>query len=186
MRIAVLLFKKNKRYKQAIELSKNDKMYSDAMQTARESDDTEVVDNLLKFFVNNNEKECFAAALYVCYDLVSPDIVLELAWRANMMDFCMPYLIQVVKEYTTRLDALDKRRRRRRRTRKKRSRHRTISWPTTSCLASPVPAASVATRRSCRRARRWAPPACRRWACSHRWACSRRWACRSLVWASQG
>ena len=43
-------------------------------------------------------QECFAAALYVCYDLVSPDIVLELAWRANMMDFCMPYLIQVVKE----------------------------------------------------------------------------------------
>ena len=39
---------------------------------------------------------------------MSPDIVLELAWRANMMDFCMPYLIQVVKEYTTRLDALDK------------------------------------------------------------------------------
>merc|ERR1719174_2516352 len=107
-RIAVLLFKKNKRYKQAIELSKNDKMYSDAMQTARESEDTEIVDTLLKFFVNNNEKECFAAALYVCYDLVSPDIVLELAWRANMMDFCMPYLIQVVKEYTSRLDALDK------------------------------------------------------------------------------
>ena len=33
-RIAVLLFKKNKRYKQAIELSKQDKMFSDAMQTA--------------------------------------------------------------------------------------------------------------------------------------------------------
>jgi clathrin heavy chain len=107
-RIAVLLFKKNKRYKQAIELSKTDKMYSDAMQTARESEDAEVVDNLLKFFVNNNEKECFAAALYVCYDLVSPDVVLELAWRSNMMDFCMPYLIQVVKEFTGRLDALDK------------------------------------------------------------------------------
>jgi clathrin heavy chain len=107
-RIAVFLFKKNKRYKQAMDLSKNDKMYSDAMQTARESESAECVEQLLRYFVEAGDQECFAACLYVCYDLVQPDIVLELAWRANMMDFCMPYLIQVVKEYCGRVDALDK------------------------------------------------------------------------------
>jgi clathrin heavy chain len=107
-RIAVFLFKRNKRYKQAMDLSKNDKMYSDAMQTARESESQEFVEQLLRYFVESGDQECFAACLYVCYDLVQPDVVLELAWRANMMDFCMPYLIQVVKEYTGRVDALDK------------------------------------------------------------------------------
>merc|ERR1712151_1217367 len=34
-RIAALVYKKNKRYKQSIELSKVDKMYKDAMETAR-------------------------------------------------------------------------------------------------------------------------------------------------------
>jgi clathrin heavy chain len=107
-RIAVLLFKKNKRYKQAIELSKQDKMFSDAMQTAADSGSGEIVEALMRYFVEANDNESFAACLYVCYDLVAPDVVLELAWRSNMMDFAMPYLIQVVKEYTGRLDALDK------------------------------------------------------------------------------
>merc|ERR1711904_41279 len=91
-RIAVLLFKKNKRYKQAIELSKNDKMYSDAMQTAADSGSSELVGTLLRYFVENKDQECFAACLYVCYDQVAPDTVLELAWRANMMDYAMPYM----------------------------------------------------------------------------------------------
>merc|ERR1712232_336414 len=32
----------------------------------------------------------------------------ELAWRKNMLDYAMPYLIQVLREYTGRIDALDK------------------------------------------------------------------------------
>lgn len=41
------------------------------------------------------EKECFAACLYTCYDLLRPDVVLELAWRHQLMDFAFPYMIQV-------------------------------------------------------------------------------------------
>lgn len=36
-----------------------------------------------------------------CYDLLRPDVILELAWRHNIMDFAMPYLIQV--SFTIRL-----------------------------------------------------------------------------------
>lgn len=33
--------------------------------------------------------------LFQCYDLLRPDVILELAWRHKIMDFAMPYLIQV-------------------------------------------------------------------------------------------
>merc|ERR1719323_273971 len=107
-RIAALVYKKNKRYKQSIDLSKLDKMYKDAMETARDSSNPELAEALLWYFVDEDMKECFAACLFTCYDLVRPDVGLELAWRKGMLDFAMPFLIQVLREYTGRIDALDK------------------------------------------------------------------------------
>jgi len=107
-RIAALVYTKNKRYKQAIELSKLDKVYKDAMETARDSGNAQLVEDLLRFFVEENMQECFCACLYTCYDYVKPDVALELAWRKNMLDYAMPYLIQTLKEYTGRIDGLDK------------------------------------------------------------------------------
>mmetsp|Transcript_27457 Transcript_27457/g.48733 ORF Transcript_27457/g.48733 Transcript_27457/m.48733 type:complete len:1718 (-) Transcript_27457:73-5226(-) len=107
-RISALVYKKNKRYKQAIELSKGDKMFKDAMETARDSGNADLAEQLLRYFVDQDSKECFAACLYTCYDLIRPDVAMELAWRKNMTDFAMPYLVQVLREYTSRIDALDK------------------------------------------------------------------------------
>ena len=61
-----------------------------------------------------------------CYDLLHPDVILELAWKHNIMDFAMPYLIQVnnlsrgiellklthdilqvMREYTSKVDKLE-------------------------------------------------------------------------------
>jgi clathrin heavy chain len=53
---------------------------------------------LLKFFVENGQKEFFTVTLYTCYELLKPDIVLEYAWRFGLYDFTMPYIIQLVKE----------------------------------------------------------------------------------------
>jgi len=107
-RIAAVVYKKNKRFKQSIELSKQDKIYKDCMETARDSDNSDLAESLLRFFCEIESKECFAACLYTCYDLVRPDVALELAWRNNMLDFAMPYLVQTLREYTGRIDALDK------------------------------------------------------------------------------
>jgi len=107
-RIAALVYTKNKRFKQSIELSKLDKTYKDAMETARDSGNSDLVESLLRFFVESDMQECFCACLYTCYDYVKPDVALELAWRKNMLDYAMPYLIQVFKEYTSRIDGLDK------------------------------------------------------------------------------
>merc|ERR1719272_2550002 len=83
-------------------------MYKDAMECANESGIQDLAESLLRFFVENEMKEAFGACLYTCYDLIRPDVAFELAWRSGMMDFAMPYLIQVVREYTGRVDALDK------------------------------------------------------------------------------
>lgn len=107
-RIAALVYKLNKRYKQSLELSKQDSMYKDAMETASASGNRELAESLLRFFTEQEDKECFAACLYTCYELVRPDVVMELAWRNKMMDFAMPFLIQTMREYTDRIDALDK------------------------------------------------------------------------------
>eukprot|EP00397_Hematodinium_sp_SG-2012_P000429 GEMP01000429.1.p1 GENE.GEMP01000429.1~~GEMP01000429.1.p1 ORF type:complete len:1703 (+),score=505.89 GEMP01000429.1:149-5257(+) len=107
-RLAALIYKNNKRYKQSIELSKQDMMFKDAMETARDSANAELAETLLRYFVDKQDSECFCAMLYTCYDLIRPDVGLELAWRNRQMDFAMPYLIQVVREFTSRVSALDR------------------------------------------------------------------------------
>ncbi|KAI3653844.1 hypothetical protein MP228_001791 [Amoeboaphelidium protococcarum] len=107
-RIAAVLYKKNRRWKQSVALSKQDKLYKDAMETAAESRDAEVAEDLLQFFVDQKLKDCFAACLFNCYDLLKPDVVMEVAWRNGLMDFAMPFMIQTVKELVGKVEVLDK------------------------------------------------------------------------------
>jgi len=106
-RIAAYLYKGNNRYQQSVEICKRDKLFKDAMQYAAESRDPQAAENLLGYFVEIKNKECFGACLFTCYDLLKPDVVTELAWRNNMMDFAMPYLIQVMREYIGKVDSLN-------------------------------------------------------------------------------
>lgn len=76
------------------------------MQYASESKDIELAEELLAWFLNEDKKECFAACLFTCYDLLRPDVVLETAWRHNIMDFSMPYFIQVMREYLSKVGGL--------------------------------------------------------------------------------
>ncbi|KAF9962551.1 hypothetical protein BGZ72_003150 [Mortierella alpina] len=107
-RIAAHLFKRNKKWRQSMTLSKQDRLYKDAMETAAESRDTSVAEELLQYFVESGHKECFAACLYICYDLVRPDVVMELAWRHQLTDFAMPYMVQFTREYVSKVDRLEK------------------------------------------------------------------------------
>jgi len=105
-RIAAYLYKQQQRWSESIELSKTDKLYKDAIETAAKSKKFEVAEDLLAFFVGLKSKEYFTACLYSCYDIIRPDVALELAWRNGFMDFAFPFLIQVVREYTTKVDTL--------------------------------------------------------------------------------
>ena len=65
------------------------------MITAAVSGSTEVAEELILYFVNIRNKECFAALLFVCFDLLRSDVVEELSWQHGLNDFYMPYKIQV-------------------------------------------------------------------------------------------
>ncbi|KAL5283426.1 CLTC family protein [Megaselia abdita] len=106
-RIAAYLYKGNNRWKQSVELCKKDNLFKDSMEYAAESGKQEIAEELLSWFLERKLFDCFAACLFQCYDLLRPDVIMELAWRHNIMDFAMPYLIQVVREYTSKVDKLE-------------------------------------------------------------------------------
>ncbi|KAM3274140.1 hypothetical protein ACQJBY_043365 [Aegilops geniculata] len=107
-RIAAYIYKKAGRWKQSIALSKKDNMYKDCMETCSQSGDRELSEDLLVYFIEQGKKECFASCLFICYDLIRADVALELAWTNNMLDFAFPYLLQFIREYTSKVDDLVK------------------------------------------------------------------------------
>ncbi len=108
-RISAYVYNKNRRYQQSISLSKGDKMYKDAIDTAASSGDSDIAEDLLKFFVNIGDKECFCATLYTCYTLVRPDVAMELAWHNGYMDFVMPFMIQYLRNLHEKVADIDAR-----------------------------------------------------------------------------
>jgi clathrin heavy chain len=85
-RIAALLYRKNKKYQKSIELSKKDDLHKDAMETVAESGDPNLAEDLLRHIMNMKDKELLAAMLYTCYELVKPDVALEVAWRQGLQE----------------------------------------------------------------------------------------------------
>ncbi|GLU02552.1 hypothetical protein SLE2022_197980 [Rubroshorea leprosula] len=106
-RVAAYIYKKARRWKPSIALSKKDNLYKDAMEPCSlQSGDRELSEELLVYFIEQGKKECSASCLFVCYDLIRPDVVLELAWTNNMIDSAFPYLLQFIREYTCKVDEL--------------------------------------------------------------------------------
>jgi len=110
-RVAATLYQMNGRAAQSIELSKQDRLWKDAMSTAAESGDKAVVEDLLRFFVNDPSipQSVFGACLYTCYNFINPDLALELAWRNGLQEFVMPFMIQSFKDLSDKVDSLQER-----------------------------------------------------------------------------
>ncbi|KAG7443630.1 clathrin heavy chain [Guyanagaster necrorhizus] len=107
-RLAAHLYKKNSRWEESISLSKQDKLYKDAMITAAASGSIDVAEDLLSYFVDIGNKECFASILYICFDLLRSDVVEELSWQHGLNDFFMPYKIQIQRSLVDKLIQLEK------------------------------------------------------------------------------
>lgn len=73
------------------------------MEYAAQSRQPEIAEELIAYFLDNKLTDCFAASLYQCYDLLHPDVILELAWKHKITDFAMPYMVQVLREYQQRV-----------------------------------------------------------------------------------
>lgn len=108
-RVSAYVYRGNKKWSQSIELSKNDRMWKDCIDTANESEDAEIIEGLLRFFCETSEKECFCAALYTCFSYISPDVALELGWLNGYHNFVMPFLVQTFRRTHQRLKELEER-----------------------------------------------------------------------------
>ncbi|KAH8686945.1 hypothetical protein BGZ61DRAFT_354192 [Ilyonectria robusta] len=104
--IAANIYRKNKRWEKSIALSKQDKLYKDAIETSALSAKIDVVSDLLQYFVDIGHRECYTGMLYACNELIRPDLVLELSWRNGLMDFSMPYMINLLCQQTKELATL--------------------------------------------------------------------------------
>jgi len=106
-RISAYLFKVGKKWERAMAISKKDNLWSDTMETTADSGSPDMAEELLTFFVKEDKKECFAACLYICFELIRPDVVLELAWRHGLMDYAMPFMIQSFRDFDTQIKQLN-------------------------------------------------------------------------------
>jgi len=76
------------------------------METSADSKDVTLCESLLQYFVDNELYECWAATLYTCYELIRPDVVLEMSWRYGLTDYAMPFTIQTLREYDDKLKGI--------------------------------------------------------------------------------
>ncbi|KAI1833625.1 hypothetical protein DTO006G1_4993 [Penicillium roqueforti] len=106
--IAANIYRNNKRWEKSIALSKQDKLYKDAIETAAISAKADVVEDLLRYFVDIGSRECYVGMLYACYDLIRPDVIMEISWRKGLHDFTMPFMINFLCEQTRSIEMLKK------------------------------------------------------------------------------
>ncbi|KAA6358701.1 MAG: putative Clathrin heavy chain, partial [Streblomastix strix] len=113
-RLGSWVYTLNKRFQSAVAIAKKDRMYEDAMSAAAMSGESKLAEELLRYFaldkdIKSSERPgCFAACTYRCYDILSSDVVMELAWRAKLEEYAMPYKIQSTREYTTKVDDISR------------------------------------------------------------------------------
>lgn len=107
--VAAHLYAKNSKWDRSIQLSKEDKLYKDAIATAASSGSVDVAEELLTYFADVGSRECFLATTYAAFDLMRPDTVEEFSWRKAFQDVVMPYRLQVSRLQSEKVVALEKR-----------------------------------------------------------------------------
>ena len=105
-RISALVYRKNKKFAESIEISKKLNFFKDAIDTALESKKESYVNDLLKFFAERKDKESFASTLYTCYEFIKPDVAMELGWRYGMTEMCMPFMIQTMRDLNKKMETM--------------------------------------------------------------------------------
>lgn len=120
-RIASALFRSPsvRRFSHSLSISRKDYLYSDCIKTVQLSKDPKIVSSAIDFFLNGDiigevrkdvlaaleiadinevRKECVAALLYRCYEYTSPSEVIASCFLYGATEFCIPYIVQRVKD----------------------------------------------------------------------------------------
>ena len=107
-RVSAILYRKNQKFEKSLDVALKDNLHKEAMITVAESKDAHLGEILMKDIIEKDDKELFAAMLFTCYELIKPDVALELAWRNDLMEFVMPYFIQFVRDLSLRVDTVQR------------------------------------------------------------------------------
>jgi clathrin heavy chain len=107
-RIAAIIYRKNEKWGKSLDISKKDELWKDSIETVSESKDMKLTEELLRFFMETGEKELFASMLYTCYELIKPDVAMEVSWRFGLTEYVMPYFIQFMKDLSSRVEGVQK------------------------------------------------------------------------------
>ena len=107
-RISMLIYRKNKKFKESIEICLSEGLFKEAIESAAESRDKAIVEALLKKFAREKRGQWFAICCYYCYEQLRPDVVMELAWAYDLKDFGMPFFIQLFSDISTNLESVKK------------------------------------------------------------------------------
>ncbi|KAK6460812.1 hypothetical protein DFJ63DRAFT_320950 [Scheffersomyces coipomensis] len=102
--ISATLYSKEKKYNKAISILKNDKLWGDLIRTVAISKSSKIAHDLLDYFVETGNHECFVALLYTSYEFISYDYVLEVSWLHNLGNFIKPYEISIASENQKRIN----------------------------------------------------------------------------------
>ena len=78
------------------------------METVSESGDQALAEELLRFIMTRQDKELVAAMLYNCYELIKPDVAMEVGWRCGLQEYVMPYFIQFVRDMSLKVEGVQK------------------------------------------------------------------------------
>ncbi|RZF40357.1 hypothetical protein LSTR_LSTR008787 [Laodelphax striatellus] len=105
-RIAAYLYKKNNRWDKSMQLCKENGLYKDAIEYATDSHNQELIEDLLVYFLEGERVDFFVAALFQCYNQLRPDVILELSWKYNALNSAMPYFVQVIHDFTNKINSL--------------------------------------------------------------------------------
>lgn len=102
--ISAILYTKEKKFNKAISILKNDKLWPELIKTAALSKSTKIAHELLEYFVETGNHECFVALLYSCYEYIESDYVLEMSWLHDLGNFIKPYEISIAAENQKKLN----------------------------------------------------------------------------------
>lgn len=112
-RAAVQLYSALKRFDDGMQYAIANRYYDEASECADCSENGDKCENLLRMICSNEfpdkdiRREIFAVAVARCGHRAHPDVIMELAWRFNMMDFAMPYLIGQLRTMHDRIAELE-------------------------------------------------------------------------------
>jgi len=87
-----------KRVPGTLSILKEQRLWKDAINVATLSQNQEVAEDLLSYFITTGNREAVIALLYSAYNLIGYDFILEEAWVNDLESLIKPYEISVKKE----------------------------------------------------------------------------------------